>query len=118
MTSTIRALVAAFLLAACQGVVPLGDDDVPSTDASHTLSWDSEVAALLADCTNCHGSAGNYSLESYEDSLGPGEDTIPNVIPGDTTSKLIQYSGSPHGDLGPGDVALIRIWVLAGAVEN
>jgi hypothetical protein len=86
-------------------------------------TWDGGIAALLVGnaCLDCHGTSGwqgAYSLASYTAALGFGTDDVPNVVPGDASSKLVEYAEAGHHGIGPGDAAAIRAWVLAGAPES
>lgn len=109
-------------LLACHGeLVPLDDGETPSVDGGGggASTWEGGVAARLARCTGCHGSAGDYSLESYQDSLGCGTDDVPNIVPGDASSELIAFCASGHGGGMPAtDVAAIERWILDGAAER
>lgn len=122
-----RLRFALVLVAACHGeLVPLPDEDgvddevEPGADAGGGASptWSADVAPRLASCTTCHGSAGRYSLESYEDSLGPGTDAVPNVVPRDASSALVDYCRRGHGAPTAADVALVERWIADGAPER
>lgn len=98
--------------------VPAGGDAGVGAGA---LTWDRDVGPLLAaaGCTRCHGQAGSYALATYRDALGPGADTVPNVIPGDSRSILLQYAEAGHGSLARADAVRVRRWIVEfGATEH
>ena len=57
------------------------------------VSWRGQVQAELAGaCGRCHGDAaaeGRYRVTEYLDAIGPGTDDVPNVRPGEPTSRLL-----------------------------
>lgn len=81
-------------------------------------------------CISCHGGAspsGGYSLMSRAGAIGPGSDTIPNVIPNsaDLSRLYRRITGAelPQMPLGgtPLDtvkIATIRNWINQGAKDN
>lgn len=91
-------------------------DAGPQPDAaSGSVSWGSTIRPMLVDdgCTFCHGLQGGYSLESYSAALGFGSDqSIPNVIPGDSASLLLTYYDNQHNTSSTANAELIRRWIV------
>jgi hypothetical protein len=86
----------------------------PPTDE---LSWESDIAPLVVvnACLDCHGNSGwqgAYSLASYDAALGFGTDAVPNVVPGDASSRLIEYAEAGHHEISATDALVIRTWVM------
>ncbi|MBL4634650.1 MAG: hypothetical protein JKY56_12300 [Kofleriaceae bacterium] len=91
-------------------------DAGPQFDATPgAVSWSSTIREVLVDdgCTSCHGLQGAYSLESYSAALGFGTDqSIPNVIPGDSASLLVTYYDNLHHTTSTANAELIRRWIV------
>jgi mono/diheme cytochrome c family protein len=81
-------------------------------------------------CVGCHGAAspsGSYSLASRAGALGPGSDSIPNVIAGraDSSKLYRRLTGIETPRMPLGGAALdtvstgtVRNWVNKGAKDN
>lgn len=77
-------------------------------------------------CVSCHSGAApaaGYDLSSHAGTLGPGSDSIPNVIPGDATAsrlwqRLADGTMPPGGRLDTVDIANVRNWINQGARNN
>ena len=73
------------------------DGDAGDADAADEPTWTTASAAFVGrGCvvTNCHGggaNGGNYSLSTYNDALGNGVDSTPNIIPGNASSATLVY---------------------------
>ncbi len=91
-------------------------DAAPAADAAGdgALTWDRDVGPLLRAraCTDCHGGAGGYSVETYGAALGFGSDGVPNVLPGDPTSVLAIYCEQGHYDLPYTDALTVIAWIV------
>jgi hypothetical protein len=91
-----------------------------TVDAGTPLTWMADIAPLMAaKCTSCHGSSGNYSLQSLTSAKGPGTDAIPNILPGDASSVLVTYCRDGHQGIGAVDGLKVARWVVDwNAVER
>jgi hypothetical protein len=81
------------------------------------LTWDNDIYPLIVAnaCHDCHGSSGwqgAYSLASYQAALGYGTDSTPNVVPGDASSKLIEYTSAGHKGMASSDALIIETWIM------
>lgn len=91
------------------------DLDASLVDASVALglTWDRDISPIMgARCTRCHGTQGAYSLESYQAALGFGRDAIPNILPGNPLSLLLQYCEQGHEGIGAAEALLVVEWVV------
>lgn len=94
---------------------PIGDPADPADPgAPGYVSFERDIEPILVarDCRRCHGDRGAYSLESFEGVMGPGSDDVPNVIPGDPDSLLIDYCRDGHQGLTYPDALTILSWVV------
>ncbi len=100
---------------------------VPTAQAaagtSSPISW-GEVAPIFASrCGMCHGTTlatNGLNLSSYADALKGATDG-PVIVPSDAAnSKLfqVQTSGGHPGQLSPEELALVKAWIDAGALEK
>jgi cytochrome b subunit of formate dehydrogenase/mono/diheme cytochrome c family protein len=87
------------------------------------VTW-AEVGAVFATrCTSCHGESlatAGLNLATYADAL-KGAATGPVVVPGDSEASLlvqVQSKGGHPGQLTSEELALVRAWIDAGAVEK
>jgi hypothetical protein len=85
--------------------------------AAVPITWDDDVYPLLVAnaCHDCHGSGsvqGAYSLASYQSAMGFGSDSVPNVVPGDATSTLIEYAEDGHHGIKADDALVILSWIV------
>ena len=90
-------------------------------------SYSSDVQPLFnASCAACHSGSspsGNYDLSSRAGALGPGSDTVANVVAGQPDSSLL-YQRLEAGTMPPSGrwdsvkVHTVRNWIARGAKEN
>jgi formate dehydrogenase gamma subunit len=91
--------------------------------APATLTWDAFAGPLFQQkCAACHGAAAmaGLNLSTYADAL-KGSANGPVIVPKDSAnSKLIQVqtTGGHPGQLSPEELAQIKAWIDAGAVEK
>ena len=108
--------------------VPQTPTPIPTSSApvipEGMLTWDGSIAALYqSKCGTCHSasvSMKGLSFASYTDSLRGGSDGAV-IIPGDANnSKLlqIQSAGGHPGQFTPDEIAQIKKWIDAGALEK
>lgn len=94
---------------------------VPTSVPNQELTWDGEVGALFrSKCGACHGSSGGLSLKTYADAMKGGS-SGPVIAPGapDNSSLLtLQGAGTHPGQFTPDELALVREWIDAGALEK
>ncbi len=66
----------------------------PSFTPPDFVTYTTDMKPLIdASCLACHSGsspAGSYDLSTYSGILGNGTDAIPNAIPGDMNSRIIQ----------------------------
>ncbi len=105
--------------AACHGTLtPVADDDddTPGADAAPAgaLTWAADVGPALAaaGCVGCHGTAGDYGLDTYAATMSAGSDAVPNVIPGDDGSELIAWVEDGHGGPPANLATMLTSWVV------
>jgi mono/diheme cytochrome c family protein len=85
--------------------------------------WEGELSALLQEkCGLCHGPAasGGLNLSTYAD-LSNGGQSGPVFVPGDGANSLLvtlQQAGGHPGQLSPEEIALLQVWIDAGALEK
>ncbi len=108
--------------------VPQTPTPVPTVVASAvpagSLTWDASMGALFqAKCVMCHNPAlptSGLSFSSYADAMRGASDG-PVIIPGDANgSKLVtvQSAGNHPGRLTPEELATVKNWINAGALEK
>ena len=95
----------------------------PST-ADTAVTWDSAVGPLVAGkCLMCHGAAasGGLNLSTYADAMKGGKSGI-IFTPGDSANSLMivkfESGKHPYAVLSPEELALIKSWLDAGALEK
>ena len=88
------------------------------------MTWDSAVGPLFTQkCLMCHGAAasGGLNLSTYADAMKGGASGV-IFTPGDSTNSLMiskfESGGHPYADLSPEELALIKAWLDAGALEK
>jgi cytochrome b subunit of formate dehydrogenase len=108
--------------------VPQTPTPIPTSSApiisEGMLTWDGSIATLFqSKCGTCHSvsvSMKGLSFASYADALlGGSEGAV--IIPGDANnSKLlqIQSAGGHPGQFTPDEIAQIKKWIDAGALEK
>ena len=89
--------------------------------APASLTWDGYVGPLLEQrCSACHGVVAGLTLTSYPQALKGGQNG-PVIVPGDANgSPLVikQSAGNHPGQLSGAELAQIKAWIDAGAVEK
>jgi len=90
--------------------------------ASAALAWGDVGPIFAGRCVMCHGpslASKGLSLDTYAGALKGGADG-PVVVPGDADSRLlaIQSGGGHPGQLSDEELALVRAWIEAGALEQ
>lgn len=88
------------------------------------VTYVQDVQPLMTYCNGCHGAAparGAYRTDSYAGLLGTGSDGLANVIPGDTTSRLVTYTSlavnhETANTAVPGIAGIVSDWVMGGAL--
>ncbi|MCJ7726485.1 MAG: hypothetical protein MUP76_08890, partial [Acidimicrobiia bacterium] len=91
----------------------------PTTTAPPAGAWADTVAAIFRTqrCTDCHGNAmalGGVNRAIYEGALAV-------VVPGDPDNSplvILQETGAHPTVLDDGQLALVRAWIAAGALET
>jgi hypothetical protein len=71
-------------------------------------------------CHNASLATNGLSFASYASTLRGGSDGIV-IVPGDANSSMlvsIQSAGSHPGQLSPEELALVKNWINAGALEK
>jgi len=101
--------------------------DLPSAPKPpERVTYETDIQPIFEqNCVSCHGEtlpAANYSMTSYEAVLGNGSDGIPNAIPGDPQSLLLQKS-LPGGSMNafyasPEEVELVERWVVEDSLAQ
>lgn len=92
---------------------------VPATTAPLAGAWEDTVAAVFRTqrCTDCHGNAmalGGVNLATYQGALAV-------VVPGDPDASplvILQETGAHPTVLNDGQLAAVRAWIAAGALET
>ena len=91
---------------------------------SAVISWDGSVGALFQqECSACHGASasGGLNLSTYADAMKGGASGAV-FIPGDSANSLmiIKFESGEHPlfMLPPEELALIKAWLDAGALEK
>jgi len=91
--------------------------------APGALTWDAYAGLVFKNkCGTCHGAAkmGGLSLQTYSDALAGGKDGAV-ILPGDSANSpliAIQTAGGHAGQLSPDELAKIKEWIDAGALEK
>ncbi|MEO0070330.1 MAG: c-type cytochrome domain-containing protein [candidate division WOR-3 bacterium] len=100
--------------------------EIKEAPAPPEVSFSRDVLPILlelgGECHNPENKAGNYALNSYEEIIAGGTDSIPNVIPGKPDSSLLYIylvKGHPFG-VKPDSAKLKMVynWILQGAKNN
>jgi hypothetical protein len=108
--------------------VPQTPTPIPTSIAtavpSGILTWDASIGTLFqTKCAMCHNASlatNGLSFASYASTLHGGSDGIV-IVPGDANSSMlvsIQSAGSHPGQLSPEELALVKNWINAGALEK
>ena len=97
---------------------------VASVIPSGKLTWDGSIGTIFQSvCGMCHNASlatKGLSLASYIEALRGGSDG-PVIVPGDAAkSKLfiLQSAGGHPGQLSPDQLAAVKDWINAGALEK
>jgi formate dehydrogenase subunit gamma len=100
--------------------------DAGASDTGGSTSspvWDGDIATLLEEnCGTCHGptATAGLTVSSYANIMKGGA-SGPVIIPGDSAnSPLIikQEAGGHPGQLTPDEIARVKAWIDAGALEK
>jgi hypothetical protein len=84
-------------------------------------------SVFAASCMPCHSGApdakSKYTLPGYNDVMGTGEDSVPNVLAGNADNSVLYKmlkSGRmpPNGPLSKETVELLKKWINQGAKDN
>jgi thiosulfate reductase cytochrome b subunit len=96
----------------------------PSEPTDTAVTWDSAVGPLFTQkCLMCHGAAasGGLNLSTYADAMKGGASGVV-FAPGDSANSSIiskfESGGHPYAELSPEELALIKAWLDAGALEK
>lgn len=98
----------------------------PTAEASNgtpaSLTWAQVSPILAAKCLACHGPAasGGLMLSSYADAMKGGKDG-PVIVPNDAANSklfIIQSAGGHLGQLSADELATVKAWIDAGALEK
>jgi len=93
------------------------------TSASSTSpTWMNVGPIFAAKCLQCHGdlASGGLVLSTYADALKGGKDG-PVIVPNDAANSklfIIQSAGGHLGQLSAEELAIIKAWIEAGALEK
>jgi cytochrome b subunit of formate dehydrogenase len=93
-----------------------------ATGAPASLAWNDVAPIFAAKCGQCHiaAASGGLNLGTYAEAMKGGADG-PVIIAGDAgNSKLfqLQSAGGHYGQLSADELAMIKAWIEAGAVEK
>jgi len=93
-------------------------------DTVAVVTWDSAVGPLFTEkCLMCHGAtaSGGLNLSTYADAMKGGASGAA-FTPGDSaeSSMIVKFESGGHSyaDLSPEELALIKAWLDAGALEK
>lgn len=96
----------------------------PSAAAEAAVTWDSAVGPLFTQkCLMCHGASasGGLNLSTYADAMKGGASGM-IFTPGDSAenSMIVKFESGGHSyaTLSPEELALIKAWLDAGALEK
>jgi len=93
-----------------------GTTTPPTGGASVTYSTDVQPIIETNGCTRCHdpgpSRAGGYDLSDFAGIMAAGSDDVPNVIPGDADSVLVDYARNGHQGIGYLEALTIMDWVV------
>jgi cytochrome b subunit of formate dehydrogenase len=99
-------------------------DVSPAAPVSAVITWDGNVGPLFASkCTSCHGAAATagLNLSSYATAVTGGA-SGPWFVAGDSANSLLvtKFSSGahPYAVLLDEELALIKAWIDAGALEK
>ncbi len=93
-----------------------------ASGSSTSPTWGQIGPVLAAKCGACHGASasGGLNMSTYAGIMQGGQDG-PVILPGDSSgSKLfqIQSTGGHFAQLSPEELALVKAWIDAGALEK
>jgi cytochrome b subunit of formate dehydrogenase/mono/diheme cytochrome c family protein len=103
--------------------IDAGATETNGSTSSSSPVWDGDIATLLEEnCSTCHGPAATAGLtvSSYADIM-KGGDSGPVIVPGDSANSLLvikQEAGGHPGQLTPDEIARVKAWIDAGALEK
>lgn len=97
---------------------------IASAIPSGMLTWDSSIGAMIqGKCALCHNASlatNGLSFATYADARKGATDG-PVIVPGDAANSklvLVQSAGGHPGQLSPEELAAIKNWIDAGALEK
>ena len=96
---------------------------VESAQPASAPVWEGDIASLFeSKCATCHGDSamGGLNLTNYVDAIKGGA-TGAVITPGDSTNSLLivkQEAGGHPGQLTPDEIARVKAWIDAGALEK
>jgi cytochrome b subunit of formate dehydrogenase/mono/diheme cytochrome c family protein len=85
-------------------------------------TWGDIAPLILAKCATCHSTADltGLSMDTYANLMAGGKNG-PVVIPGDSANSVfytLQAAGGHPGAFTPDELAIVKAWIDAGAVES
>jgi hypothetical protein len=95
---------------------PTATTEAATSGAAVPTTWDGGIKDMFAArCSACHGSAGGLIVASYADLMKAGVITTGNSA----GSKLVEVQSGQHpGLFQPEELAAIKAWIDAGALEK
>ncbi len=85
--------------------------------------WEGDIANIFeSECATCHGAAAmaGLNLTTYAGAIAGGESGVV-IVPGDSADSLLvvkQEAGGHPGQLTPDEIARVKAWIDAGALEK
>jgi formate dehydrogenase gamma subunit len=86
-------------------------------------TWEGGIGEMFQKCTGCHGAGsqnGGLNLASYQSALTGGS-TGAGIVPGNPDASEIikkQSAGNHYAQFSDQELAIIRQWIQAGAIEK
>lgn len=121
ITLPVRATVVVFAPQTPTPIPPTPTSAPIAPPATGVITWDGIIGPLFAQkCVACHGALGNLSLASYADAQKGGK-SGPIFVAGKPDDSLVTMvlSGAAHPiKLGEPELAQIKAWIEAGALEK
>ena len=122
-------LFAALLIAGCGGQPAMPKAETPATS---DVSYAKDIQPIFnQSCMPCHAGGkdakGSYDLTGYANAMGPGQDPVANVLPGNADSSILYrrvidtvppQMPKARPALNAAHLATIRKWIEQGAKGN